>query len=205
MGGPYQPIKPGRKWFKEATVKAVFLFMGTALEAAAERDPDIAKEVAAWENGFILMMNVLPFGPHMAFEKADGRLFYRGAKTKDRGSALKERIAKNGVVPPPDAALQDATVVVNFKSIESAFMVLTPQMGTPRAYAERRLLVKGDLSKVMSFSRCLNILLAHLYPKVVYASLMKRPPRMGLKKQFIRFRIMLDIALNLPGHVRRSS
>ena len=199
MGGPYQPIKPGRKWFKEATVKAVFLFMGTALEAAAERDPDIAKEVAAWENGFVLMMNVLPSGPHMTFEKADGRLFYRGR-------ALKEPpIAKNGVVPPPDEALRDATVVVNFKSIESAFMVLTPQMGTPRAYAERRLLVKGDLSKVMSFSRCLNILLAHLYPKVVYASLMKRPPRMGLKKQFIRFRIMLDVALNLPGHVRRSS
>ena len=205
MGKPYLPIAPGRKWFKEATVKSVFLFLGTAFEAAAKRDPDVRKEVDSWDNGFTLSMNILPYGPYMTFEKADGKLFYRGARLKDRNNDLKEREAKGEAVQARNIKLQDIDVIVNFKNIECAFLALTPQMGTPQAYAERRLLVKGDLVKIMSFSRCLNILLAHLYPKFVYASLMKRPPRMGLKKQFIRLMIMVDIALGLPGHILRST
>ncbi|MEW6078869.1 MAG: hypothetical protein AB1724_13720 [Thermodesulfobacteriota bacterium] len=204
MGGPYLPVEPGRKWFKEITVNAVFLFLGTAMEAAAVRDPDIKKEVDTWENGFTLMMNVLPHGPYMTFEKSDDRLFYRGIKIKDRGNDIRERIAKGGEVKLWGAKLRDVDVIINFKNIECAFMALTPQMGTPQAYAERRLLVKGDLVKVMSFSRCLNVLLAHLYPRFICAILVKRPPGMGLKKQLIRMRIMLDIALGMPRHILKS-
>lgn len=183
MGSAYPPVAPRKKWFKEATARAVFLFLGTAFEAAAKRDPDIQKEIDTWENGFTLMMNVLPVGPYMTFEKTGDKFYYRGVTIKDK----------------------NVDVIVNFKNIECAFLVLTPQMGTPQAYAERRLLVKGDLVKVMSFSRCLNRLLAHLYPKFIYASLMKRPPKMGLKKQFIRLMIMIDIALGLPRHIVRST
>ena len=205
MGKPYLPIAPGRKRFKEATVKSVFLFLGTAFEAAAKRDPDIKKEVSSWNNGFTLSMNILPYGPYMTFEKVDNRLYYRGVRLKDRNNDIKEREAKGEAAQSRDVKLQDIDVIVNFKNIECAFMVLTPQMGTPQAYAERRLLVKGDLVKIMSFSRCLNILLAHLYPKFVYASLMKRPPRMGFKKQLVRLMIMADIAVGLPGHILRST
>jgi hypothetical protein len=201
---PCLPIEPGRKWFKEIAVNALFLFLGTAMEAAAVRDPDIKKEVDAWENGFTLMMNVLPHGPYMTFEKLDDRLFYRGIKIKDRGNDIRERIARGGAVKPRGAKLRDVDVIVNFKNIECAFLALTPQLSTPQAYAERRLLVKGDLVKVMSFSRCLNILLAHLYPKFIYASLVKRPPRMGLKKQMQRLLIMMDISLGLPRHILKS-
>jgi hypothetical protein len=205
MGKPYLPIAPGRKRFKEVTVKSVFLFLGTAFEAAAKRDPDIKKEVDNWDNGFTMSMNVLPYGPYMTFEKTADKLCYRGVRIKDRNNDIKEREAKGEAVQPKNIQLQDIDVIVNFKNIECAFLALTPQMGTPQAYAERRLLVKGDLVKIMSFSRCLNILLAHLYPKFVYASLMKRPPRMGLKKQFIRLLIMADIAVGLPGHILRST
>ncbi len=205
MGKPYLPIPPGRKRFKEMTVKAVFLFMGTAFESAAKRDPDIKKEVDTWDDGFLMMMNVLPYGPYMTFEKTGNKLVYRGARIKDKNNDIKEREAKGEAVDTKGVELRDVNVIVNFKNIECAFLALTPQMGTPQAYAERRLLVKGDLVKVMSFSRCLNILLAHLYPKFVYASLMKRPPRMGLKKQFIRMMIMTDIAFGLPRHLLRST
>ena len=205
MGEPYQPITPGKKWFKEITVNALFLFLGTAMEAAAAKDPDIKNEIDTWENGFTLMMNVLPHGPYMTFEKTDDRLSFRGIKIKDKNNDIRERIAKGGAVKLRGAKLRDVDVIVNFKNIECAFLTLTPQLSTPQAYAERRLLVKGDLVKVMSFSRCLNILLAHLYPKFIYASLVKRPPRMGLKKQLIRLIIMAKIALGLPKHILKSS
>ncbi len=205
MANPYLPIKPGRKWIKEVIVKSVFLFMGTALESAARRDPDIKKEIDTWDNGFTMMMNVLPFGPYMTFEKTAGKFCYRGVRIKDRKNDIKEREVKGNGGESGNIKLQDIDLIVNFKNIESAFLALTPQMGTPQAYAERRLLVRGNLARVMSFSRCLNILLAHLYPRFVYASLMKRPPRMGLKKQLIRLMIMTDIALGLPGHILRST
>ncbi len=205
MNKIHPPIPPGKKRIKVLTVKAVFLFLGTALEIAAKKDPDIKKEVDSWEEGFTLMMHVLPFGPYMTLEKKGGQLCFRGIKIKDRGLDIKERIARQGAVKYHGAKLKDCDVIIHFKNIESAFMVSTPQMGVPQAYAERRVLVKGDLVKVMSFARALTVLLGHLYPGVIAAGLVKRLPPMGLKKQWIRLAIMAGLSVGLSKHMLFSS
>ena len=205
MDQKFPPIKPGKKPVKVLTTKIVFLFLGSAMEVAAGKDPDIKKEVDAWEDGFTLMMHVLPYGPYMTFEKKDGRLHFRGLKIKDRANDIKERIKKSGNVKYHGAKLKNIDVIVHFKNIESAFMLMTPQMGVPQAYAERRVMVKGDLVKVMSFSRALNILLAHLYPRFICSSLVKRMPPMGLKKQWISLMILAGTLPAFGKHALLSS
>ncbi len=173
MEKTYQPIEPRRKFLKPFIIRLMLPIVGRALQTAAKRDPDIKNEVDSWEEGFSLMMNVMPLGPYITIEKSGGRLKYRGKK------------------------LRTCDVTVNFKNVECAFMVLTPQLGIHKAYAERRVLVSGDLTKVMSFARALNVLLAHLYPRFVSKRLLKRVPPMGLKKQFIRLLIMLGMPLGI--------
>jgi len=169
MRKKYRPITPGKKWFKALIAKIVFIVLGRAFQSGAKHDPDIKKEVSAWPEGFILIMNVLPFGPRMAMEKTNGRLKYRGTKH------------------------DDGDLVVNFKNLECAFLVLTPQIGSAQAFAERRMTVKGDIAYAMAFTRCLNTLLTLLYPKFICKRLLKRVPPMSLKK------LMVKVVVNVVG------
>jgi hypothetical protein len=162
MGKQYSPIKSGKKWFKALVAKIVFMVLGRAFQSGAKHDPDIKKEVSAWPEGFIIVMNVLPFGPRMAMKKINGRLKYRGSK------------------------YNDGDLVVNFKNLECAFLVLTPQMGSAQAFAERRMTVKGDIAYAMAFTRCLNTLLTLLYPRFICKRLLKRVPPMSPKKWFVK-------------------
>ncbi len=167
MAKQYAPVQPGKKWFKTAVCKIVLVVLGRAFQSGARHDPDIRREVAAFPEGFILVMNVLPFGPRMALEKHNGKLKYRGSR------------------------YAQGDLVINFKNLECAFMVLTPQIGATQAFAERRLTVIGDLGYAMVFTRCLNMLLAHLYPRFICKRLVKRVPPMPLKKQWIKLKINL--------------
>lgn len=162
MAKKYRPIKSGRKWFKALVAKIVFMVLGRAFQSAAKHDADIKREVGAFPEGFILVMNIFPFGPRMALEKVNGKLKYRGGK------------------------YDDGTLVINFKNLESAFLVLTPQIGSAQAFAERRMTVKGDLAYAMVFTRCLNILLAHLYPAFICRRLVKRVPEMPPRKMLTK-------------------
>ena len=169
MGKQYRPVVPGKKWFKALVAKIVFMVLGRAFQSGARHDPDMKKEVSALPEGFIVIMNVLPSGPRMAMKKINGRLKYRGTR------------------------YDDGDLVVNFKNLECAFLVLTPQIGSAQAFAERRMTVKGDIAHAMVFTRCLNTLLTLLYPKFICKRLLKRVPPMPLKK------LMVKVVVNVIG------
>jgi hypothetical protein len=166
MNKTYPPIKPGRKWLKRILAKIIFIFLGRAFQAATRFDPDIRREVEDLPEHFTMMMNIQPNGPSMSLEKAGPRLMYRGGSAKT------------------------ADLTINFKNLECALMVLLPIMGADRAFAERRMNVRGDLAMASAVTRCLNILLAHLYPRIVCRNLMKRLPAMPLSKQLVRLKIL---------------
>ncbi|MCW7753059.1 hypothetical protein OOT00_03555 [Desulfobotulus sp. H1] len=160
MPREYGPVKPGRKWLKEGVARIVFFVLGRAFQSAARMDEGIRREVAQWEEGFRLAMRILPDGPSMGLTKRDGRIRYVG-----EGSV-------------------DADLVIRFKNIESAFLVLTPQMGSARAFAENRIGLVGDVARSMSFVRCLDRLLAYMYPAFICNRLVKRMPQ--IKRPFRR-------------------
>lgn len=161
-GKKYPSITPGKKWFKELVVKIIFIVLGRAFQSGSRHDPEIQKEIAVWPESFTIMMNVLPQGPRMVLEKTGYQLTYK------RNIAVKSNL------------------VIHFKNIECAFMVLTPQIGPAQAFAQRRMTVTGNLADAMIFTRCLNIMIAYLYPKSISKQLLKRVPAMPLEKQLTR-------------------
>lgn len=169
----YEPIVPKKKWFKEIVSRIVFLVLGRAFQSAAKIDPVIRREVAEWKEGFVLVMRVLPSGPSMVLKKVNGQIRHTGAKIPDY-----------------------ADVTINFKNIECAFLVLTPQIGAAQAFAENRLSVAGDLVYAVAFTRCLNVLLTYLYPlSFITKRLLKRIPPMN----FIKFgRIVYLYCVGIP-------
>ena len=153
MNERYGPVVPKRKWFKESVSSVVLWVLGRAFQSAARMDAGIRREVAEWEEGFSLWMRILPEGPSLRLEKEDGRL--RAVSTRRK---------------------ETATLILQFKNIESAFLVLTPQMGAAKAFAENRMSVAGDLGRALSFMRCLNRIIAYLYPQFLSNRLLKKQP-----------------------------
>ncbi|MBF0258398.1 MAG: hypothetical protein HQK62_06105 [Desulfamplus sp.] len=158
----YRPIVPGVKRLKLTVIQIVFLVLGRAFQCASQHDEEIRKEIEPWPEGFTLMMKVMPDGPSMGLEKKDNMLLFRGSQ------------------------LKSANLEIYFRNVESAFMIMTPQMGSPQAFAEKRMSIKGDLGIATVFTRTLVIVMATLYPEIIVKKLVKRVPPLTLKRAGLR-------------------
>ncbi|HEX3011700.1 MAG TPA: hypothetical protein VHQ70_06625 [Syntrophomonadaceae bacterium] len=147
-------IRPGQKRFKTILVKIVLFVLGRGFQCIAARDEIVKKEVAGWKESLVIMFQILPCGPYMSLQKKNGRLCYMGL-TKSY-----------------------ADLVINFKNIETAFMVFTAQIGIPEGYAQHRFSVEGDISQAMSVIRCLNMVEFYLFPRFIAKLILKRVPGM---------------------------
>ncbi|MEN6522532.1 MAG: aldehyde ferredoxin oxidoreductase family protein [Anaerolineaceae bacterium] len=158
-------LKPRSKWFKNLVVNVVFFVLGSALQSLSRMDETIKKEVASWQADTLALFKVLPKGPRMAFQKKpDGTLAYRGTKIGD----------------------DEATIIISFKNLECAFLMMTAQVGTAKAYAEHRMSVKGDLSVALSIIRCLNVVERYLFPTFIAKNVIKRLPHIPFYIRHIR-------------------
>ncbi len=161
----YKTLKPRKGWFKQLVVSTVFFILGRSLQSLSKRDETIRREVAAWPEGTKVLFRVLPKGPKLAFgNKQDGTLKYLGNKVGE----------------------QDATLVINFKNLEAAFLMMTAQLGTARAYAEHRMSVRGDLTIALSNIRCLNVVERYLFPTFIAKNVVKRLPDIPAGKRYAR-------------------
>lgn len=154
----YRKRIPGKKTFMKLVVKTVLFILGRGFQCLAARDPDVKKEVDAWDEGFSIMFEILPRGPYMSLQKKNGKLKYLGLKKSE------------------------ADLIINFKNVDTAFMIFTAQMSTAKGYAQHRLSVQGDLVQAMSLIRCLNIIQFYLFPKFIARMILKRMPKMTLRK-----------------------
>ncbi len=161
----------GSNKFKRSTVKFVMGLLGKALEKVSTVDEEVRNEAGALPDGFIAVMTILPNGPSMRAKKEGDHFKYLGT------SNLRE----------------DGDLVVMFKNLESAFMILTGQLSTHRAYAQHRVSVKGDIVKAMIFTRCLNVVQAYLFPGPLANLVLKRKLPMPLNRQLKRLQVFLTL------------
>lgn len=153
------------KRFKRLTVTLSMIVMGRALQTASRLDSDVMREIAAWPEGFTVMMHVVPRGPKLGWIKQGRRLCCLGSR------------------------LDRADLEIHYKNVECAFLLFAGLIGPDQACAEHRLAVRGDLTLTMSFIRCIKRVLAYLFPRPLSRRLLKRVPPMGLRRQIVRLLI----------------
>lgn len=159
---------PGKKRLKTWMIKVIFWFLGRGAQAAALLDSRIMEEVEAWEEGTTVLLKVECFGPAMLIGKRQGRLMFLG---------LRE---------------DEANLVIFFKNIDAALLVLTGRIGIDRAFAESRYSMRGDINFGMSLVRCLCLVEAYLFPAFITRRILKRMP----KKQISSLRVYGRIIFN---------
>ncbi|MDF2447297.1 MAG: hypothetical protein K0S46_2533 [Moraxellaceae bacterium] len=145
--------------------------VGRALVSASQVDDVIRKETSAFPEGFILQMKVMPNGADFTAQvQPDGTL-----------KLLKDFTGK------PD-------LCARFKHLSHAFLVLSFQEGTARAFANDRLYVDGDVSHAIRLVRCLSRMEVLILPKLVAERAVKRYPDIALADK-------LGLATRIYGRV----
>ncbi len=155
------------KKIKKGIVWVVMFILGRSFQAASKMDPTIQRELLAWKEDIVVLIQVLPKGPGMCLQKKAGRIHFLIFKSKK-----------------PD-------LVINFKSIETAFPVMTGLMGVEMGFAQNRMTVLGDIPTALRLIRCINRLEAFLFPKILSRRILKKVPDLGFNDHLIRLRLYL--------------
>lgn len=128
-------------------------FLGRGMCACATADSRVQAEVRDWEEGVCIALRAGPSGPAMAVVKRGGRLRFLGTR---------------------QVAAADLTIT--FKHIDALLPVLVGMTSVSRAFAERRMTIRGDITFAMSVVRVMVLVEAYLFPNLITRRIMQRVP-----------------------------
>ncbi|MDP2228551.1 MAG: hypothetical protein Q8J78_13865 [Moraxellaceae bacterium] len=150
--------------------------VGRGLVSTSQTDEVVRREIAALPPGYVFQMMVMPAGPSFT------------AQVQDDGSL---RLLKDFAGKPD--------LCVRFKHMTHAFLVLSFQEGTARAFANDRIYVDGELSHAIRMVRCLSRMETLILPKLIAERAVKRyPAALGIgSKLSAAARIYARVATNL--------
>ena len=160
---------------KSALCRTSLLALGMTFELASDRAPEMADELASWDEGRRVGIGVLPAGPHITIEKRGSRLAYLGS------------------------GLADPHVAILFKNLDSAVLVFTGQIGAHHAVAENRVIVRGSNHQAMEATRAMAIVQTYLFPGLMLKKTFKRPPRLSRAQLWAKGRVYAAL---VPALVR---
>ena len=157
---------------RRAVVGTGLLALGVAFERVSKFCTLLKAELAEWEDGRIFCVGVLPSGPVISMKKEGDRLYYLG-----KGSH-------------PDAVLS-----VQFKNMDSAFLLIAGLMAPDTGYAQHRAVLHGNVAQAMQMSRAMNIAQLYLLPGFMLRRNLKRPPVLTRGQLWLKARILATLAL----------
>lgn len=145
--------------FKKIVSKIVLYFLYKGFKVVSKKDENVKREIESWENNFTIKIDIGIDNINLKIKKENGNLI-----------RIKET--------------DNLDLEICFKSIDVAFLMLTGRLGISKAYAEHRFTLKGDISKAMSLVRCIDIIEAYLFPKIIARNILKKIPdkTMGILK-----------------------
>lgn len=152
---------------KEIISSVVLFFLYRGFKVAYKVDTNCKIEIDSWEENFSVKLNVAKGSASLCIVKENGQL-----------------VRKDDIENP--------SIEITFKSIDAAFLVLTGRLGVAGAYAEHRFNLQGDISRAMSFVRCIDIVEAYLFPKFIVSNILKEVPKKQANMLQTYSRVILD-------------
>ena len=91
-----------------------------------------------------------------------------------------------------------ADLTISFKHIKHAFLTLSFQESTARAFANDRMLLDGDLNLAMIIVRCLDRMETLVLPKFIAKRAVKHYPPIAMsEKLFLAMKIYVHVLVGL--------
>ena len=147
---------------KKFVSKIVLFFLYKGFKVTYKYDENVKKEINLLENGFTAIIDTGMKNVKLIIKKEENKLV-----------RLK--------------STENADIEIVFKSIDVAFRMFTGRLGVSRAYAEHRFTLKGEIPQAMVLVRCIDIVEAYLFPKIITKGILKYQPKknIGILRTYI--------------------
>lgn len=156
------------RWLKRFVAKVVLFFFYRGFWSAYRLDREIKKEIDSWGDGFSLRMSAQMGGPSICFGPQD--------------KAIKR-------LTDCDAPDMD----ISFKSLDTAFLVLTGQLSIVDSYIRHGVIVKGNIGTAMSIIRCADKVESYLFPEFMLKNLLAYRPHKEVTKLRMYLKVLTGI------------
>lgn len=153
---------------KYVVAKMVLFFLYRGFKAACKLDLEIAAELASWGDGFRLMMSACDGGPSICFGPTAGDVRRYGIS-------------------------ETADMVVRFKNMDTAFLVLTGQLSVVDSYIRHGIVLKGNIATAMSLIRCVDKVESYLFPEFIVTRLLNYEPERVVSKARLYLALLTGI------------
>lgn len=161
-------IKPKSQLAKKSVVAVGFFALGRVLEYASSFDDAIIDEIKDWEDGYSFYMKTMPNGPSMAVKKEGNALKFLGVKE-----------------------LTDADMVIEVKNVDTAFKMISAQLGVHHVYAQHKIGVIGNVGDSMKLIRMIYVAEDYLFPPILSKNILKTVSDSSIQKIINRFRVLV--------------
>lgn len=142
---------------KNFVCSVVFFFLYRGLRVLQKKDSRVRADLAAIPENFSLRLEASPKPGAASIVMVNHAGGLRRGKKKD-----------------------DAKIVVTFKSLNTAFRVVTGRMGISECYARHAFYLKGNINEAMGFIRGMEYVEAYLFPRFITKRILKRVPKKEL-------------------------
>lgn len=160
-----------QKWLTKAKIlfeRVILFFLYRAMRVLFKYDTRIHKEISGWPIGMTIVLSACENGPKLCLRRVSC-----------------------GIVKVND--IEEPDILITFKSIDGAFLVFSGQIGTFKAYAQHRFLVKGEIAQVMSIVRCIDLTEAYLFPVIITRRILRKVPEKQIGSIRVYFHAILGI------------
>ncbi|MGA1846748.1 hypothetical protein [Deferribacter abyssi] len=154
---------------KKFLLKILFLLFKRSLTFLSKYDKNINKELNFFPENFSIIIKIHKLdSPIISIKKIKGKFV-------------------------EDTDTFSANLIIEFKNTNSAFLVFTAQKGLEKAFAEKRIVLKGLITYGIIFTRISIIVQRYLFPVFICKNIMKH---------IIPINNMLKIKLYFYGIIR---
>lgn len=157
-------------WGRARIASVVLTVLYGGIYELYQADPRIQKEIDRWPEGMTYAIRCSTQGPSLYFRKNDGKLM-----------RLNPRIQKQ------------YDTCITFKSLETAFLVLTGRMGIAGAYAAHGFSLHGDIGTAMELTRCVDLAESYLFPKIMTRRILKEVAKKRTSSLVLYARILVGL------------
>jgi len=166
----YREIVPGESWFKSTLVRITLYLLGLGIQEACNLDPRAKKEMEKLPDPFTFSIGIHD-GIAATVQKKGGRMKYL--------RVINEKI--------------QADLELRFKNLEYTYLAMTGRISTPNLGYHFRQYIKGDLARMMTMIRIMNIAQTLLFPNIIVRFYIKKVPRLTVRTMINRVIAYINI------------
>lgn len=187
---------------KRKVVKLILSVLGQGIRVCRNFDEEVRAEFDLLPENFVLIIGIWGSRhPLILQNRKDGvHRIHESVSSLVKKLSVPQVISRRVSLEQPQ---ETRMLEIRFKSVETAWRMVTAKVSSSQAYARHDLLIKGEITKAMQMLRCIERVESYLFPRGIAKRVL--PPQLKIPQKRWRMWIrMLHVGKIKPQRRKRA-